>query len=800
MERFATEYAVEEERLTGKEDDQSSIHYPIVYLFIGEKTAEAIEPMMRIHEKKWVNSAGVMYVHIVSEDDSSPVKPAICTGNAAAESGAAHSRISRLVLPVTMEKDSGKSLRKNLYHALSKHDQHLLALNRAFRQISHNIADYGRMYSSFDRIHLSVITRVDDPLNVFIPELTLLARSIFSQAFKSVQMDLYALISEREQASVFGYSSSVGVAFLRELDYMQQADYTFSAPLHVTEDGIAIPVTHHASPLFDLVYILSDKNERGISSLYDMQDNYEMICHISLLKNRKLKDASVDLNMNSYNNTSFKNNLITESGRPGYVSAGFSKVKRPNQSIALTVLYHFFKELSNRMQRDLHWSSADKLAFFGLDPASISTRASSVVPHEERIRDMSGIMTYDHKFANLRTMSLREAEQALFGDGCSVYFHDNFAREMNRAIEQMDPVEHIGSAMEKHKPDSSPVTFFHLYEWTHEMNETEGVLKDLRSTIRNKSRELDHAAAEIEQLYLEKVEDQSFQRMPLMDKHNVRSFIRHFFDKIYRKKLERLELEAELALLRRYETALEQLHSGYKRQVQQMQQLEQTLHEAALESIRQADDYIGQNIMEYYGKVTQSIMQEVESKRGQGIFFEDRYVSSIPELLNQGVEVLTAKLIAVCRQHLLTTEPFKQTFEEELLRRANVTIDYNNTQVLSKDELFKRLYRTLEDHAGIHIRLLDYTHDHRYEEKYFFGDYTSEFIRYALSADESSRIYKLGCVHEKRSSGVEKLNMMGGFHVEDLMYYRNGKMYYDSYVQNGYEFHGVDANLLPELR
>ena len=78
-------------------------------------------------------------------------------------------------------------------------------------------------------------------------------------------MDLYALISEREGAEAFGYSSSLGVAFLRELSLMQQSDYTFSAPLHVTEDGLSIPVTHPPSPLFDLVYIMSDRDERGFS-------------------------------------------------------------------------------------------------------------------------------------------------------------------------------------------------------------------------------------------------------------------------------------------------------------------------------------------------------------------------------------------------------------------------------------------------------------------------------------------------------------------------------------------------------
>ena len=43
-------------------------------------------------------------------------------------------------------------------------------------------------------------------------------------------MDMYALINEREQIDSYGYASSVGVAFLRELELMQSREYSFSAP------------------------------------------------------------------------------------------------------------------------------------------------------------------------------------------------------------------------------------------------------------------------------------------------------------------------------------------------------------------------------------------------------------------------------------------------------------------------------------------------------------------------------------------------------------------------------------------
>lgn len=806
VERFATEYARDEDRLTGRDDNQSSIHYPTVFLFIGDKSGDAIEPMIRINERKWDNSAGVMYVHATTRSEGAEasggegVDPAARSGASARHGAEPGGRVARLVLPIggSGDSESRKTMRRDVHRQFYEEERGLLELNRTLRKVSSDIAEYGRLYASFDRIHLAVITRADDPLNVLVPEITMLAEAIFQQSFKSVQTDLYALISEREQAEAFGYASSAGVAFLRELDYMQSPDYSFSAPLHVTEDGIAIEVTHPASPLFDLVYVLTDKNERGMSS-FDEEDNYEIICHMNLLKNRKRIDSAEAHGMDSYNNTSLRNNLMTESGRIGFVSAGFSKVKRPNHSIALAVLCHFCRELTERMKGGPERTPAEKLAWFGLDPEAIGARVDQAVPDEERLRDMNGMMTHGVSFSQLKRMTLREAEEALFGSGCIAFFRDNHERAAESAIRQL-PDDELQYTVRQRLAAQADTGFYHVYAWTNEAEEAGSIWPLLHGRIRDAGRALEAARAELEQKYGETVEEQSFQRLPLMDKHNVRSFIRTFFDTVYRQKLEVLRLETELRLYRKYEAELERLHAIYKQYVQQMESLERKLREAALASIRQADDYIGQNIMEYYERVTADVMRDIEAKRGPGAFGEERYMGSISRLLEQGTEALAARLCEVCRDHILTAAPFKQTFEEELLRRANVTIDYSNQEVLSRDELFKKLYRTLEEHAGIHIRLLDYTHKHRYEEKYFFGDATSEFMRYALNEEETSRIYKLGCVHEKRSSGVEKLNIMGGFRVEDLMYYRNGKMYYESYVQNGYTFHGLDPELLPPVR
>lgn len=412
LERYAADYAAAEQMLSGHGDDQSIIHYPTVFLYIGDEAGQAIEPMIQMNAAKWENSAGVIYFHAAS-----------ASGKGRQAASAAHAaKVTEVVLdglsPLSSDHKAG---RKELWEAFRGNAGYLADLNRALRGVSDTIADYGRLYASFDRLHLAVITRADDPMNALVPDISLLAQAIFQQSFKSVQMDLYTLISEREQMDTFAHASAIGVSFLRELEGMQRPDYTFSALLEVTGDGLAIPVVHPPSPLFDLVYVLSDRNEKGMTAVNGIRDNYDIICHIQLLKNRKRKDAQADAAYGGYNNSTFKNSLRTESGRQGFVSAGLSKVKRPNYSIALTVLYHLHMQLSELLAKEPELSMREKLACFGLDPASVDAMLTQLLPSDEQLADMTGLLTSGVRYEQLKPLSLRDAEEALFGDGASVF-------------------------------------------------------------------------------------------------------------------------------------------------------------------------------------------------------------------------------------------------------------------------------------------------------------------------------------------------------------------------------------------
>ncbi len=792
---YSEQYAVQEEAQRSKGDGRSSIHYPALFLFVGDKVAPAIGPVLDSCERKWDNAGGVMALHAVSGAKSEETD-----GTKSGSDAGGKNRVLAMALP-DMAGAEPRTVRHELYRKFHEDTRYLAEMNKVIRRLSNSIADYGRLYSSFDVIHLTIITRVDDPLNVLLPEITLLARAILSQSFKSVQTDLYALINEREQGDNFGYSSSVGLAFLRELDRMQATDYTFDTPLLVTEDGLSIPVSHGPSALFDLVYLLSDKNERGMMSAHGMDDNYEIISHISLLKNRVRPTSDQATGHGGYNNMTFKSGIRGSTGRQGYASAGFSGVRRPNVQIALAVLYHAFRRLAADMREGSPWTMRERQSLLGLDPDSLREHATQLVPEKDGLSEMTGLMSHGRPSYNeLKQLSLREAEQQLFGDGGEAYFRNNFVAESNRRVEGIHPLRGWRTLLAAQETATPAVTFYQLADWTADRDEGGSVLHALRQHMTGLRSALVSAQDELEDLYAESVERQPFQRVPLFDKRTVRNFIHYLFSAVYGKKYELLCMESELALCSRLESALEQLHVECVARVKAMETLEEELRITVMDSIGRTNETTGQNVMEYYRVVTEEVMKEIESRRGPGIFFSDKYMGSISKLLEQGKKVVAERLIGVCQREILTADPFALSFEEELLRRANVAAAYENRQVLSKEELFKRLYHNLEDSATINVRLFEYTQEHRHEEKYFFGDSASEFLRYAFGVDETTRIYRLGFVHEQRRSGVEKLNLMGGFHLEDLLYYRNGKVYYETYAQNGYQLHGVSEEQLPEMR
>lgn len=851
LEQFAAAYAAREEGLPGFAEGRSGLHYPAAFLFVGNRATEAASALTELNDRKYDNAAGIAYFHIA---DTSLPQDALDR--------------HRQAVRFRWEAFGGRqpqenTLRRDLHRAFLDEDaDHLFELNRDLRRASRMLSENGRLFASFDRLHLSVVVHADDIMNVLTPEIALLAGAVFGQSFKSVQTDLYVLVSDQEQSDSFGYSSSVGVSFLRELDRMQRPEYAFSAPLQVTENRLKIDVNHAPSPLFDLVYILSDKNERGIAQPGGLRSGYEIICHAHLLKNRRRDGGSAALGLagaagaaedqpleglktgaGQYNNSAFKSGLAGESGRRGLASGGFARVTRPDRSIALAVLYQFARGLNRRMREIPETPAAEQLARLELDRPHMRERAARLAPDEGRLEDMNGIMSSSVSYSSIRRMTLYEAEEALFGKAAESFFRGNFEAEAQRNMAEADIGRGLREYAARAASEDARHGLYRIAAWSDPAESARGAAQALLERMREAMLELSGAREELDRLYGGIVEDQPFRKALLRDSQNVRNFARYFFETVYGLKLNILRLETEIELYRRYEDALIALHGQYKARVRRVEQLEERLRRAAEYSARSADDYIGQNLMPYYERVVDNLMRDAEDRRGRDYYFEERRLGDLAALvaerpedaygtdsgasgtgsggssgagaypggvlsgmseaglsaLHGGERRLLARLTELCARELLGAEPLVQTYEEELLRRANVAVEYENRETMTKEDLFRILYRTLEERAAINLRLFDYTQEHRHEEKYFFGDANGEFMRYALNEEETSRIYRVGYVHERRSDGVEKLNLMGGFHIEDLMYYRNGRVYYDAYIKAGYRFHAIDADSLPEV-
>lgn len=170
---YGEQYAVQEEAQRSKGDGRSSIHYPALFLFVGDKVAPTIGPVLDSCERKWDNAGGVMALHAVSGAAKEG------TDGSKSESVAGGKTGCLPYLPETAGSDP-RTVRHELYRKFHEDTRYLAEMNKVIRRLSNSIADYGRLYSSFDVIHLSIITRVDDPLNVLLPEITLLARAVLT--------------------------------------------------------------------------------------------------------------------------------------------------------------------------------------------------------------------------------------------------------------------------------------------------------------------------------------------------------------------------------------------------------------------------------------------------------------------------------------------------------------------------------------------------------------------------------------------------------------------------------------------
>lgn len=771
---FADQYARRMDDVQDDGEERSSINHPIVFIFLGDEVTDALSDVYDLNAQKWLNSRGVVYLHVYSE-----------------RTVARENVFSWQLKPAA---DDAKRRRPAWHEALRASGGKLAELNVMLREMYVRIAEYGRLYPALKELNVAVVARADDPATVLLPDLAVLVKSVFNDSFRSLQIDLFALLQEGGSREGYEYASSMGLGFFMELDRMQQHRFEYESRMQVTQEGLGLLCKHGPGPLFDLVYILSDKNENGILAVQGQEANHELISHICLLKNRQFLSHS-DQGDNFYNNQQFKINLGTaEDGSVnGYASAGLSQVRRPQQLIALTVLDHLYHAVLERLKENSELEPGTVLSKLGIERGALERSVRGLLPDKEQtIEAMFGLIHQEVPYDRVIQMTVRQAEEDMYGGSARAHFETMVRKAAGDALAENWYTAQLEERVRREVLYNPLFGSYAAHRWTDPHN-PDGVLAILESWARETLKEAERKKAERDLLEQERVDLHKDFKPPLLaglrKKTGLRYVTQHVLRLVYSLQYEIEVLETLHKLLGGYIRALGDLHRKTKAQYDDMLEVKKQLQDMSRVRKSETKEYLTRNIRDYYGGVVEKVVAEWEQRRGKQALLDERCMGCVTVLLDAGKERLAARLIEIAERDMFTHEDFHQSFEDELLNRANTAVRYDSETALTKEGLFRDLYETLEREAAIHADLYQFTVKTRYEEKYYFGHSRSEFIQYAFTVDEPNRSYKIGRIPERKKSGVEKLNLRGGFRLEDLVYYQNAKKFYATYKEHGYQFH-----------
>ncbi|OBR95914.1 MULTISPECIES: hypothetical protein [Clostridium] len=776
LKNFVEKYDLKVEKTIYDGDTKRNVNNPILFLFIGNSTEDAYEYIRNSINKKWGNGRGAVFINVSTKS----VKD---TDNS-------------FSIQLHENFKNKKTLRKDIRDRFYSNKEDLKSLNRKITEARDKLLSEGDMFNSFDSINISVITTSKDPLNVILTEVTVLLKKRMLEVFKLSSADLYVLIKSQNLEDEV-YEGAVTVGFFREVEYFQKDSFSFKEDIAVYGDETQLNVTWEG-PLFYLTYVLEEKNEKGIIPKCSMDNNYEIISYINLIKNREASsNAYSDTENQYYDNNIFKSNISYDNSMNRYISAGLSQVKRPNSAIAISVLGAFY----GRMLNEMNTLSKKQKEFINevlkIDEASIELQVEEILPGGVTIEDMQGIMADNLKQVEkkISSFNLREIEEKLYDDRCEKFFFENFQKPSEESVKNCDLENNMRTLIRKNILEDNKLNLYCAFNWTSEEGETVSYIRNRRDSILKFVSKLND---EIEDIYETRFAP-SFGIKSFFSKGaQVKEAQEKIFLDVYGRKLEILKLNISKKILDIYEDVLLKVHSEVSSYINRIKDLGQTIKSCENEVIEKQDKYTAQNVGAYYENVVNDILDKLEKNFGKAFYLEDKYLGNTVENLKKSDEKFLGKVIYFCTKYILSEDQFKKSFEEEFNERANVNVPNLETKVLSKEELYRKLYDMLDKNSALKIYIMNYDVK-PYMEKYFFGDYSSDFIKYAFDFDRKTRNYKIGYIDEIKSSGIEKLNLMGGFGAKDIIYVRNSMEFYNYCMENGYLIHGVDEKLLPEI-
>ena len=734
---------------------------PLLFVLLGDKVQEDIKELKQAVEQSMSNSEGIIY---------------LCIGNRSKED------VVSDTVTVYLNQEVSAMNRGELTKVLEQ-DTFLKSLNGQLEVVRQSILEKNKVFSCWEQMHISVITAASDPINVLLPDITVLVKNKLEQNFKQVFVDLFVLLEETGEDAI-PINRALSYSLFQELDIYQNREYHYEKPTELLDEEIKL-MTKQDGQLFHLIYLLSDQKENGQKINEARKSHYETIVAVNLLKNRQNQSMELEEAREQYNYNNFITN-IREGAENRYCTARLARVKKPGQGIYLTVIYQLFKLYEKELSYEGHDEESSLMEKVGLSEGRIETLVRSWMPEKEGLDAIKSLMSRRVSFKEVRNVTFLEAENSLYGESAKEFFKINFTDAAYKKMANYLQEEHLREKMTEDVISQSDYGPFALGE----------LLKSASYSILENQKE--RYLYQIKQYEAEKEEKENRLvgqcvggNFSLFEKKYLQDTKAYLIDEVYKARYD-YEMEClKLKALQGLQEGLENLNKELKVKLRKLEQVEKLLLEMIAEANRYEEEYLVQNVKEYYARVVEERIEELKKVKGAHFLLEEKYMGN--QLLDESEETIINRLTQIARQEILSVDQyFNISFEEELLARANMLVEYEETEVVAKSELYELLYESLEENSKPCVYLDTTLATHRYIEKYFLGNRESEFIDYAYRRDQSSRNYKIGTVNDKRKSVIEKLQLMGGFKLEDLVYVRSAKRYYDAYKEKGYTFHSEE--------
>ena len=732
---------------------------PTLFVLFGDQVAEGIKEIKSSMLESIVNAEGAIYLVISKK----PIEEHL-------------SNTVYLTLPM----DEAMDERGKIGELLSQED-FLRLLGTTIIEVKKKIMAQSKVFSYWEQINICTVTAASDRINCLLPDIMILLRTKLAQDFKQVLMDLFVRLEETGCDSE-PLNQALAASFFKELDTYQQADFHYERPLEVLEDHLTLNVSYN-QPIFHLVYILSDKKQNGQQIINAHQQHYRTIVSVLLLRNREQPALELEEAREQYNHNVFMSN-IKEQGENRYCTAHLAYVKKPGVGIYLAVIHHLLKAY----KQELSGGSDEEIALLskiGITDKDLEELMIKCMPQEERLSQIHSLISRNMSFREIKSASFREAEKALYGDSVSDFFKVNFEKVGLKQVEDyLLGNQYKESLVEQviTNPCYGPYSLTNFFK-AESLSELEG--KKEAYLLESQSLEMQRKE-KAETIISTCISS----KLGLFDKKSLYEVKEYLIEEIYHLKYKALEAKLKAKAIEVIKQVMTTLYEQIKNQLQKLDTLEDVLAQLVEEVNRYEEEYLVQNVNEYYQGVVKACITQLKENEGKDYFHSKEMMGPIGEMLKLNLEEVLDKLVHIAQDCILNeTRYFNVSFEEELLARANMVIDYEDKEVVAKRELYDLLYSSLEESSKPCVHLDTTVSTHCYLEKYFFGSRQSEFIDYAYKKDQTSRNYKIGTVSDSRKSSIEKLQLMGGFKLQDLVFTSSAMRYYEAYKDKNYHFH-----------